>query len=261
MVLNGMSLVIDEQTADRAARIIQCAWRRWVNKAPFKWCKNMLYHADKSDTAKTLLKFMSPRDANMIDSATGVKVRLRLGVHCDQDGEKLAIFYKLFTSRPVIDLCESSPRQYTHAHTKQQTFIHTKNKTLMPLPKEEFYQRSENNDWRVVAWDALKSTAGVVAQSRLSQPRKDYHFSSSVRLENRHLKRKEKQRAWMSSLYMNRVKSQQEFESETLKFQESQRLDNSGSQKQDEDNLEEWAEKLNFDDYQNSWSQLITLPK
>ena len=42
----------------------------------------------------------------MIDSATGVKVRLRLGVHSDQDGEKLAIFYKLFTSRPVIDLCE-----------------------------------------------------------------------------------------------------------------------------------------------------------
>ena len=47
----------------------------------------------------------------MIDSATGVKVRLRLGVHSDQDGEKLAIFYKLFTSRPVIDLCASSPRQ------------------------------------------------------------------------------------------------------------------------------------------------------
>lgn len=52
----GMSLVIDEKVANRAARIIQRAWRCWVNKAPFKWCKAMLYHADKSDTAKTLLK-------------------------------------------------------------------------------------------------------------------------------------------------------------------------------------------------------------
>lgn len=52
----GMSLVIDEEVANRAARIIQRAWRCWVNKAPFKWCKSMLYHADKSDTAKTLLK-------------------------------------------------------------------------------------------------------------------------------------------------------------------------------------------------------------
>ena len=52
----GMSLVIDEEVANRAARIIQRAWRCWVNKAPFKWCKAMLYHADKSDTAKTLLK-------------------------------------------------------------------------------------------------------------------------------------------------------------------------------------------------------------
>ena len=34
-----MSLVIDEEVANRAACIIQRAWRCWVNKAPFKWCK------------------------------------------------------------------------------------------------------------------------------------------------------------------------------------------------------------------------------
>ena len=103
----------------------------------------------------------------MIDSATGVKVRLRLGVHSDQDGEKLAIFYKLFTSRPVIDLCASSPRQdsftirpffiifresqlmfalklsqYTHANSKQPKFIHTKNNINLELPPEKLYQRN-----------------------------------------------------------------------------------------------------------------------
>ena len=62
----------------------------------------------------------------MIDSATGVKVRLRLGVHSDQDGEKLAIFYKLFTSRPVIDLCASSPRQESFTERFSLYFMHLK---------------------------------------------------------------------------------------------------------------------------------------
>jgi len=249
----GMSLVIDEQVANRAARIIQRAWRCWVNKAPFKWCKAMLYHADKSDTAKTLLKFISPGDANMIDSATGVKVRLRLGVHSDQDGEKLAIFYKLFTSRPVIDLCASSPRQYTHANSKQPKFIHTKNNIDLQLPPEKLYQRTENNDWRVVAWDALKSTAGAVAQSRLSKPQKDYNFSPEVRKEDRHKKRKEKQRAWMSSLYMNRVKPNENAEIEKNK--------NHKSSLENEDEILDWVSNLNFEEYQNTWTNLITLPK
>merc|ERR1712168_962058 len=256
----GMSLVIDESLANRAAQIIQRAWRCWVNKAPFKWCKAMLYHADKSDTAKTLLKFISPGDANMIDQATGVKVRLRLGVHSDQDGEKLAIFYKLFTSRPVIDLCASSPRQYTHANSKQPTVIHTKNKINMQLTAEEYYKRAENNDWRVVAWDALKSTAGAVAQSRLSKPQKDYNFSAQVRIENRHRRRKEKQRAWMSSLYMNRVKQDSSLQqSAAISNGESSSLERKENEKEDE--LVDWASNLNFDDYQNTWTNLITLPK
>ena len=42
----GMSLVIDEEVANRAACIIQRAWRCWVNKAPFKWCKARLKNSE-----------------------------------------------------------------------------------------------------------------------------------------------------------------------------------------------------------------------
>ena len=42
-----MSLVIDEEVANRAACIIQRAWRCWVNKAPFKWCKARLKNSEK----------------------------------------------------------------------------------------------------------------------------------------------------------------------------------------------------------------------
>ena len=44
-------------------------------------------------------------------------------MHSDQDGEKLAIFYKIFTHRPVIDLCASSPKKYAETPA----FIHRMN--------------------------------------------------------------------------------------------------------------------------------------
>jgi len=145
-----------------AAVIIQRAWRRFVNRAPFKWCKAMMMHAERSETAHALLKFISPQDARLMDRATGTRVRLRLGVYTDQDGDKLAIYYKMFTSRPVIDLCASSPRQYTHQATKRPVLIHTKNISLPEPQSEQRYTRTDNNQWRVVAWDSLRSTFCMV---------------------------------------------------------------------------------------------------
>ena len=105
-----------------AAVIIQRAWRRFVNRAPFKWCKErgiaifvvvgktscfkyfhrviiglisvleifnysnlfknahphrkaMMMHAERSETAHALLKFISPQDARLMDRATGTRVR------------------------------------------------------------------------------------------------------------------------------------------------------------------------------------------
>merc|ERR1711917_139293 len=151
---------------------------------------------------------------------------------------------------------ETKHFQYTHANSKQPKFIHTKNNIDLQLPPEKLYQRTENNDWRVVAWDALKSTAGAVAQSRLSKPQKDYNFSPEVRKEDRHKKRKEKQRAWMSSLYMNRVKPKENAEIEKNKNYKSS-LEN----EKNEDEILDWASNLNFEEYQNTWTNLITLPK
>jgi hypothetical protein len=54
-----------------------------------------------------LLKLIAPADSRIVDDAAGARIRLRLGVHSDQEGEKLAIFYKIFTIRSVIDLCAS----------------------------------------------------------------------------------------------------------------------------------------------------------
>ena len=148
-----MSINIDlnvDQLRTRAASVIQRSWRRWVNMAPYRWCKAMLYHAEHSDTPHSLLKLIAPADSNIVDGAAGARIRLRLGVHSDQDGEKLAIFYKIFTLRPVIDLCASSPKRYA----EMPAFTHRMSQSYQTKKQ---YVRKENNPWRVVAWDALRS--------------------------------------------------------------------------------------------------------
>jgi len=83
------------------------------------------------------------------------------GVHSDQDGEKLAIFYKIFTHRPVIDLCASSPKKYAETPA----FIHRMN-IITQSRNAKSYSRQENNHWRVVAWDALRNSAAALAENQ-----------------------------------------------------------------------------------------------
>ena len=60
----------------------------------------------------------------------------------------------------------------------------------------------------------------------------------------------------MSSLYMNRVKSNENAEIEKNKNDKSS-LEN----EKNEDEILDWASNLNFEEYQNTWTNLITLPK
>ena len=55
----------------------------------------------------------------------------------------------------------------------------------------------------------------------------------------------------MSSLYMNRVKPNENAEIEK----------NHKSSLENEDEILDWVSNLNFEEYQNTWTNLITLPK
>lgn len=57
----------------------------------------------------------------------------------------------------------------------------------------------------------------------------------------------------MSSLYMNRVKPNENAEIEKNK--------NHKSSLENEDEILDWVSNLNFEEYQNTWTNLITLPK
>ena len=73
----------------------------------------------------------------------------------------MAIFYKIFTHRPVIDLCASSPKKYAETPA----FIHRMN-IITQSRNAKSYSRQENNHWRVVAWDALRNSAAALAENQ-----------------------------------------------------------------------------------------------
>ena len=62
----------------------------------------------------------------------------------------------------------------------------------------------------------------------------------------------------MASLYMNRVKPENEKNAEVgQKSNDKSSLEN----QKNEDEILDWASNLNFEEYQNTWTNLITLPK
>ena len=61
----------------------------------------------------------------------------------------------------------------------------------------------------------------------------------------------------MSSLYMNRVKPNENAKIEKMNKNDKSSLEND----KNEDEILDWASNLNFEEYQNTWTNLITLPK
>merc|ERR1712037_97075 len=215
---------------DVAARVIQRAWRRYTNMEPYKWCRNMLFHAQNSGDPRIILRLVSPHDTQLADHATGVRLRLRLGVHSDQDGEKLAVFFKVFTKRTVVDICSMSPKVYS----AEPVF---KNKLRSNAPQNNRgYVRKENNGWRVVAWDSL-ITHPLTSRKDYSIP--FFHHDPKARKNLERLKKKLTHRRWLRAIADN---------------PENFAEDN------DVDELVKWAEVLDVDQYKDNWMNLVTLP-
>ena len=63
------------------------------------------------------------------------------------------IYYKIYTHRPVQDICANAPRDYTRQYLKQSPakIAHDRTKSLPTESLEGWYRRIENNGWRPVS--------------------------------------------------------------------------------------------------------------
>uniref|UniRef100_A0A8C9ZX63 Uncharacterized protein n=1 Tax=Sander lucioperca TaxID=283035 RepID=A0A8C9ZX63_SANLU len=223
---------LQEKLQQIAARIIQKAWRGYVVGAAAVGTHTLLYICNRQDP-RTILKTVNPRETELLDAAAGVFVRFRLGGITFPPN----IYYKIFTYRPITDVCAYSPKDYTKLDLKKSVYGQTK---TMQEDRSGWYQRMENNNWRLYCSKPVE----ISAKKKI-----DFHYSRLKRQQDIDKFRKKKKIEWMKQMY-NQGRLQTETvhgHMETLVENSAQEVMDSIEEKEDEELLA-WAKALNFDE-------------
>ncbi|XP_072433564.1 protein MFI isoform X2 [Chiloscyllium punctatum] len=228
----------------------------------FKHYKNMINFKGQGNP-RFMMKCINPIEAGLLDSAAGVHVRFRLG------GETFPpkIYYKIFTHRPIVDLCANSPKDYTHPAAKQEPprQIHNRNS----VKKEEddhngWYKRLENNDWRSLSDKYLGTTVDYM-EFEPNRKRTTFHHCTLQRKQDAKRKQKQKKIEWMKKMYQDGILQAQTLNPNTavLVQRATEGLIDSVEQKGpnsildwEVDELLEWTNALNFEKYLNDWTEI-----
>ncbi|CAI9558843.1 unnamed protein product, partial [Staurois parvus] len=180
---------------DKAARVVQRAFRRILDMNVFRYLKNLINFKAQGDP-KLLLKCINPREAELIDAAAGVHVRFRLG------GTKFPpnIYYKLFTHRPIVDMCANSPKDYTKQCVKQLLPKQIHNHGVIPeVTHSGWYKRVENNGWRLLTLRVFDSLDEVTVAD--NKRRVKFNHNKLQRIQDVLKKQKQRKIDWMRKMY------------------------------------------------------------
>jgi len=235
-------------TGMRAILRLQSAWRGFTNKQIFGYFKEVISFREQGD-AKLLLRSINPKEANLIDRATQIHIRFRLG------GEQFPpqIYYKVYTHGNVTDVCSFAPRDYTAHYQPPPIVLHNKDKPgQMPRleSREGWYRRVENNGWRPVS---QKLFAEPVQQERASE----WNHVKLERRQEQHMRRKQRKLQWMRRMYS------QGGGAEATVAVGGTPGDKSAPPaiEEGEDDLDDlllWSNSLDFDSYYQDWLGLAT---
>ncbi|KAG8009367.1 protein C11orf65, partial [Nibea albiflora] len=165
-----------------------------VNREVFKYFSDLINQCNQQDP-KTILKTVNPREAELLDAAAGVFIRFRLGGTTFPPN----IYYKIFTHRPITDICANSPKNYTQEGLKRPVAQQTNNG--WPLIREDhsgWYQRMENNNWRLFC----SKMAHVSEPVEIGANKKmDFHHSRLQRQQDVEKWKKKRKIEWLKQLY------------------------------------------------------------
>jgi hypothetical protein len=109
------------KTVDSYARSIQHSWRRHCNVRVYKYFRDLVLHKLRGAPAD-LLRTIIPRESDLLDKASGIHVRFRLGGRTFPP----KIYYKIFTHRALCDVNAFAPRNYCQERRVEPTSLHTK---------------------------------------------------------------------------------------------------------------------------------------
>ncbi|KAI8791723.1 protein MFI [Biomphalaria glabrata] len=248
----------------QAAVKIQRAWRRHIDIQVYKYYRDLINFKCRGDPS-AMLRCINPNEAKLLDAAAGINIRFRLA------GEKFPpnIYYKIFTNRPIQDLCANSPKDYTQSKklTAKDTHSHVRVPKIQEDDKQGWYKRIENNGWRLVSDRLIHHILNDPVTWETS--RKEYKFDHS-RLNRRQdveRRKKEKKIKWMQKLYSQGLLKTKADDEETTQLIEgatagmiatieSQGVD--ALENWEVDELLAWTTGLNFDEYRDTWRELAT---
>jgi hypothetical protein len=179
-------------------------WRSYTNQKIYKFYKEMLYFHQKGDP-KEILKAINPSEACVIDGASNIHVRFRLG------GEKFPplIYYKIYTHGGVCDINSYAPRDYTLIRkvTKKDTVNMEFESEEAKAQTEGWYERFDNNGWRPIT-DNILAPFDAVELRTASKP-VVYHYSKFKRKQLNAAEKRKRKIRWLRKLYMDAKKTEE----------------------------------------------------
>ncbi|KNE66515.1 hypothetical protein AMAG_11648 [Allomyces macrogynus ATCC 38327] len=104
--LNVLAL---RQNQDLAAMRIQRRWRQFWSRKVYQYLRGLIRTREQADP-RSILKFINPKESQLMDSAAGVHVRFRLGGTTFPP----TIYYKIYVNHATIDLGAFAPRNYAN---------------------------------------------------------------------------------------------------------------------------------------------------
>ncbi|XP_042316362.1 protein MFI isoform X1 [Sceloporus undulatus] len=240
-----------------AAIVIQRAWKRWLDIGVFDYYKELIGFKQCGEPAR-LMKYIDPKEAEYLDAAAGVHIRFRLG------GLKFppSIYYKIYTHRPIVDVCAYSPRDYAKlaAKTRQsRKFQGDRDKDC-----SDWYKRIEYNGWRLLSLRFWKTMDSVTLND--NKIRKEFQYSKLLRKQDVEKRRKRRKIEWLKQMYYGQslqVKTQNP--AATILIQRAAEglissLDH-GMDKVLEwevDEMLKWTNALNYENYVKEWTAIGT---
>ncbi|XP_029003379.1 protein MFI isoform X2 [Betta splendens] len=167
-----------------------------------------------------------------------------------------SIYYKIFTQRPIADVCAGSPRDYTQPGLRRPVARQTNNG--WPLAQEAGsgrYQRVENNSWRLF-W-VKAAPAGEDAEICKNQ-KMDFHYSKMQRQQDVFRWKKRRRIEWLKQMYSRGRPQAQSLRRHVVSPVEDADREVQEEEEEDADVLQllSWSSTLDFDRYIEEWRRL-----